>query len=194
MATIIRAASLVPVPWKNGGGITREIAVWPAGASMDAFAWRLSIAEVSRDGAFSTFPSVDRVLVLLDGAGMRLRESAGREYVLDKPLAMAHFAGESPIDATLENGPTRDFNVMVHRERARASVLAGQADGAATHDWSAAHDANFVFCATGRLSIAQADAAFLLGAGDIARFDGAAAITCQTSVDAGWLRIGIDLI
>ncbi|WP_455776203.1 HutD family protein, partial [Burkholderia stabilis] len=28
-ATMIRAADLVASPWKNGGGVTREIGAWP---------------------------------------------------------------------------------------------------------------------------------------------------------------------
>src|SRR4029453_7140835 len=55
-------------PWKNGAGRTTEIAVHPAGAGLDAFAWRVSIASVERNGPFSAFPGIDRTIVLLDGA------------------------------------------------------------------------------------------------------------------------------
>ncbi|MGI4858448.1 MAG: HutD/Ves family protein, partial [Janthinobacterium lividum] len=67
-----RAATLAPVAWKNGGGTTSEIAVWPRAASFDAFVWRVSVAEIAQDGAFSDFPGVDRTIVLLSGAGMDL--------------------------------------------------------------------------------------------------------------------------
>jgi uncharacterized protein len=40
------------MPWKNGGGETTEIAVFPPGASLDAIAWRLSMASVAADGPF----------------------------------------------------------------------------------------------------------------------------------------------
>ena len=30
-------ASTPSVPWKNGGGSTRELACWPQGAGMDGF-------------------------------------------------------------------------------------------------------------------------------------------------------------
>ena len=45
-------AALAPVPWKNGGGSTREIACGPAGAGMDGFDWRASIATIAAPGPF----------------------------------------------------------------------------------------------------------------------------------------------
>ena len=54
-------------PWKNGGGITREIAASPDGAALDAFDWRVSMAEVAAAGPFSRFEGVDRILTVLTG-------------------------------------------------------------------------------------------------------------------------------
>ncbi|MEM5406123.1 HutD family protein [Paraburkholderia unamae] len=123
--TLLCGAALVASPWKNGGGVTREIAVAHvtsrAGASLDAFAWRVSVADVAQAGPFSRFEGVDRTLVLLEGAGMLLDE-AGRTHVLTQPLDVAHFAGEAAIDARLVNGATRDFNLMVRRDAARGTL------------------------------------------------------------------------
>ncbi|MEM5318411.1 HutD family protein [Paraburkholderia sp. JHI869] len=123
--TLLRGAALVASPWKNGGGVTREIAVAHvashAGASLDVFAWRVSVADVAQAGPFSRFEGVDRTLVLLEGAGMLLDE-AGRTHVLTQPLDAAHFAGETAIDARLVNGATRDFNLMVRRDAARGTL------------------------------------------------------------------------
>lgn len=41
--TLIRGAELVAVPWKNGGGLTREVAAFPADAGLDTFVWRVSV-------------------------------------------------------------------------------------------------------------------------------------------------------
>ncbi|WP_395061556.1 HutD family protein [Paraburkholderia silvatlantica] len=123
--TVLRGAALVASPWKNGGGVTREIAVAHvtshAGAPLDAFAWRVSVADVAQAGPFSRFEGVDRTLVLLEGAGMLLDE-AGRTHVLAQPLDVARFAGETAIDARLVNGATRDFNLMVRRDAARGTL------------------------------------------------------------------------
>ena len=61
--------------WRNGGGWTREIHAEPADAG--DWGWRLSIAEITADGPFSTFEGVDRELVLLAGEGLRLRFEDG---------------------------------------------------------------------------------------------------------------------
>ena len=50
----IPATSYRAMPWKNGQGITHEIAREPAAG--DSFLWRLSIAEVAADGDFSLVP------------------------------------------------------------------------------------------------------------------------------------------
>jgi environmental stress-induced protein Ves len=115
MARILRSVDYVARPWKNGGGTTRDIAVSPSGASLDTFDWRLSLAQVDRDGPFSRFDNVDRTLVLLSGA-MTLHERDRRiDLVRNQPFA---FEGERALEATVGGGSTLDFNVMTRRGRA----------------------------------------------------------------------------
>jgi uncharacterized protein len=112
-----------PVAWKNGGGITREIACSPLNASIADFDWRVSVAEVRSDGAFSIFENVDRTIVLLGGAGMKLMGAQGETiHELTQRFAPFAFAGETPISAQLLNGPSRDFNVMTRRGTHHATV------------------------------------------------------------------------
>ncbi|WP_126969991.1 HutD family protein [Xanthomonas sp. BRIP62411] len=56
--------------WRNQLGWTREILCL---GDADAWALRLSIAEIEQDAVFSAFPGIDRELVLLHGNGMRLQ-------------------------------------------------------------------------------------------------------------------------
>nr|MBA2815075.1 putative ATP-dependent helicase DinG [Candidatus Pantoea persica] len=70
MRTRFRYANLPVSRWRNGGGETREIVSYPPGEA--DFAWRASIATLARDGAFSRFPGVDRVITLLRGGEWRL--------------------------------------------------------------------------------------------------------------------------
>ena len=108
-------ASQPIVPWRNGGGRTREVAAEPQGARAgDAFRWRVSVAEVASDGPFSTFPEVDRTLWLLRGNGMEL-DIDGRQVRLEQPLASVEFPGEAKVHARLLGGPTVDLNLMLHR-------------------------------------------------------------------------------
>jgi environmental stress-induced protein Ves len=100
--------------WKNGAGWTREIHAEPSGR--DDWDWRLSIAEVGADGPFSTFPGVDRELVLLSGEGMRLRFDDDVAEVMP-PYGRHRFPGEARVHGELVAGPTHDFNLMWRRER-----------------------------------------------------------------------------
>ncbi|HAJ22213.1 MAG TPA: HutD-family protein, partial [Rhodospirillaceae bacterium] len=68
---IFKAQDYKETPWKNGGGITREIALKE---DEDGFLWRLSIADVRTDGPFSSFPDRHRILTVIAGVGMRLKD------------------------------------------------------------------------------------------------------------------------
>ncbi len=109
--------------WKNGAGRTREIAVEPAGAGLDEFGWRISVAEVAADAPFSAYPGVERCITLLQGAGMLLHSDDGRtEHRLDQPLQPWRFDGAMPLQARLLGGPCLDFNLMTRRGRWQGEV------------------------------------------------------------------------
>jgi environmental stress-induced protein Ves len=111
------------MPWKNGGGVTREIVCMPPGAGMGDFDWRVSIAHIAGDGPFSAFPGIDRVITLLSGGGVHLLGDDGLvNHRLDTPLAPFAFAGEAAIDARLLAGDCHDFNLMTRRAVCSASL------------------------------------------------------------------------
>lgn len=105
------------MPWKNGGGTTTEIAVHPEGASWDDFLWRVGIADIRQSGPFSSFPGIDRSIMLLDcppASGMSLTiDGTNVEMVQHKFI---DFAGESVTHGVLRGQAVRDFNVMSRRE------------------------------------------------------------------------------
>ncbi|MBD8636412.1 HutD family protein [Stenotrophomonas sp. CFBP 13725] len=107
--------------WRNGLGWTREILRLPA--TGDDWALRLSIAEIERDAAFSTFPGVERELVLLHGNGVRLRFDNGRVQEVLPPHGRVRFAGEDALHGELVDGVTHDFNLMWRRGLLTAEVL-----------------------------------------------------------------------
>lgn len=115
MTVLIPFAGLSPVPWKNGGGSTIEIAIGPQDAGFDNFDWRVSLATISEDGAFSQFPGVDRTLALVDGHGMTLQIDGEPALISDAEPVIA-FDGSSEVQAKLNRGPTLDFNVMSRSE------------------------------------------------------------------------------
>jgi environmental stress-induced protein Ves len=123
MRILFQRDQLASTPWKNGGGVTREIVRIPVDSGMNDFRWRASIAELAASGPFSAFEGVDRVLVLLSGEGVHLQSSDGSiDHRLDTVLEPFAFAGERAISASLLAGPSRDFNVMTRRATTRADV------------------------------------------------------------------------
>lgn len=112
---LIDRAQLRQMPWKNGAGLTIELAMAPATASLDNFQWRISSAQVSGDGAFSRFASVDRSLALLAGAGLRLQCAQAAPLLVTAQAPVVTFAGEQAIHAELLDGPITDLNIMTRR-------------------------------------------------------------------------------
>lgn len=106
--------------WKNDGGWTTEI----ARSGDDDYRWRISIAEIESDGPFSSFPGIERDLLLLEGNGIELDIDDAPPRRLAQRFERVHFAGEAKVDCRLVAGPTRDFNVMARRDAVRADVIA----------------------------------------------------------------------
>lgn len=188
---VVRGDTLKAAPWKNGGGVTREIAAYPVGASLETFVWRVSVADVERSGPFSQFPGIDRKLVLLAGSGMHLAQARGATHALMEPLAVASFDGEAAVDAQLIDGATRDFNLMVRRDRADATLEIWP--GAHGRRCRLAADAALVFCASGSLDVhldgvSPSRAAVLsshvaLGAMDTLLLDSPSGLACEVTGD-----------
>lgn len=135
---LIRFESLVPVPWKNGGGVTRQIACDPAGSGLEGFDWRISSAEVAADGPFSRFDGIDRRLYLLDGEGLDLRFADGTQRL--RRGQHIDFSGEAEVFGALVDGPVSDLNIMVRRGRVRMRAETLCIDGAQAikHGWGTA--------------------------------------------------------
>jgi environmental stress-induced protein Ves len=122
-ARVLRTADYRRMRWKNGGGWTTELAASASTVESGNFDWRVSIAEIESDGAFSTFPGCDRYIALLDGPGMELQFDAAEPVRLDHRLRFVRFEGEAKTFGRLLGGAVRDFNVMVRRDCVRAEVL-----------------------------------------------------------------------
>jgi environmental stress-induced protein Ves len=109
------------MPWKNGLGVTTEIARWPEGDG--EFEWRVSAAPVTAAGPFSAYPGLDRILVVVEGKGLTLVHGETGPAVDVRPLRPYAFSGDAPTSCTLPAGPIRDFGVMVRRDRRSARVV-----------------------------------------------------------------------
>jgi environmental stress-induced protein Ves len=109
---VIRLADCPPQPWKNGGGVTRELLAWPRDQqNPNDWQLRISVADITQDGAFSSFAGVHRSFAVIEGAGVRLQFAERLEIVTQdaKPL---QFDGADAPYCELLAGETRDLNVM----------------------------------------------------------------------------------
>ncbi|MGF1430471.1 HutD/Ves family protein [Kitasatospora sp. LaBMicrA B282] len=105
------AADRTPTPWRNGGGLTREVAAAPDGA------WRVSLAEITTDGPFSLFPGLTRVLTVVAGDGLDLT-IGDRPPVTVHPRRPLTFPGDLPTTARLLGTPVTALNLMLREDRA----------------------------------------------------------------------------
>lgn len=110
--------AVAAVPWRNGGGVTRELLAWP-----NAHDWvcRISVAEVAASGPFSAYPGVQRWFAVLSGEGVVL-DVAGQVHRLDAASAPLRFAGDAPTTCALLAGATRDFNLMLRTGQAHGTL------------------------------------------------------------------------
>eukprot|EP01037_Dinobryon_pediforme_P015242 gene15242-15388_t len=113
--------------WKNGGGETAEIAISPAGASLDAFDWRISMATVASSGPFSCFPEIDRTLCVLSPGSLKL-DFGQNAFTLDAASEPLAFAADVPVIARLTGTAVTDLNVMTRRGRFRHHISKMQID------------------------------------------------------------------
>jgi environmental stress-induced protein Ves len=119
--SFLPASARTPAPWKNGLGVTTEIACQPPGSDLESFHWRISIATIHADGAFSHFAGVDRHLSLLDGK-VELTVDQASAVILKPDSAPISFPGDVPVCAALRSAQATDLNVMVRRSHVRARL------------------------------------------------------------------------
>lgn len=174
---VLRASDYRRMPWKNGGGETREILISPAGATLDSLDWRVSLASVATDGPFSSFPGVQRTLCVIGGAGIRLQVGDAPRCTLLDNSEPHTFDGEAATSATLIDGAIVDLNVMSRRARARHAVKRLSIEGAV--QLSVHARPTIVFCQCGELRCRADNEFALLDPEDCVVFDHATAASLE---------------
>ena len=107
---LLRAAGRMQVPWRNGGGVTAEIAAEAGGG------WRVSVATIDRPGPFSPHPGMRRSLAVVAGGPVHLTVAGEWSETLDGACAPFGFDGEEAVTAAFD-GPARVINTMTERTR-----------------------------------------------------------------------------
>ena len=113
-------------PWKNGGGVTVDIAVERleglAQSDWDGLVWRLGRTTISQPGPFSDLSGYDRCQVVIAGAGLVL-EAAHGEIDLRQPFNPVRYPGEWPLTSRLESGAVEVVNLIGDRTRVAIDLV-----------------------------------------------------------------------
>lgn len=190
---VLRSSHNRVVPWKNGRGVTREIAIFPADATIENFIWRASSATVSEAGLFSLFPGYHRDLVVLDGEGLNLtiKEANGGRDRLEsiERLRVFRFDGNQEIHCQLKEGPVRDFNLIFRQDKVNAVTEVSRND----RHFKVAEGTYIVFCASGNVHL-ESPERIRLEAGDaiILPVDSTASVHVELLSTEGtyiWIRL-----
>ncbi len=165
-------------PWKNGGGVTLDIAdAYRPGAAhggWDGVIWRFGRTGITAPGPFSDLTGCDRVLVLVTGRGLVLETPDG-DIDARIPLRPARFRGETPIVSRLEAGPVEVVNLIGCRDTVRIDLRVLGA-GAALDMTAGTH---LVYAPSGAATIAWAGARHALADNHALRIETAEVATMR---------------
>ena len=124
--TIIPSKQNSLSPWLNGAGLTRQIAIYPSGATMLDFVWRISVANIESNTVYSNFAHTNRLQMLLSGDGIVLT-LPHKVCVLNQQYQYIDFSGDDIASCYLLKHPCQVLNIMTQGnvEPPKISVLHG---------------------------------------------------------------------
>ncbi|MEM5461730.1 HutD family protein [Paraburkholderia phytofirmans] len=100
-------------PWRNGGGITRQLAARDGN-------WRVSLAHIEQDGPYSRFEGMLRTSIVVCGEGVTLRYQDTTVEL--SPFLPASYDGDQEWIARLHKGAVKALNVMVRKSKYQATI------------------------------------------------------------------------
>jgi environmental stress-induced protein Ves len=139
--TVLDPATYIRTPWKNGGGVSVDIA-------LDGDVWRFGRTPITTAGPFSDYTGFDRLQVLVAGGGLVLQTPSG-EIDVRRPFRPVRFAGETPIVSRLEAGPVEVVNLLGDRRRVRLDLVVLEAGRTRTLD----PGLHIAYCPAGRVRL-----------------------------------------
>eukprot|EP01119_Soliformovum_irregulare_P005634 TRINITY_DN17392_c0_g1_i1.p1 TRINITY_DN17392_c0_g1~~TRINITY_DN17392_c0_g1_i1.p1 ORF type:complete len:200 (+),score=24.84 TRINITY_DN17392_c0_g1_i1:11-610(+) len=155
----ISKESYLVMPWKNGQGTTTQLIIHPPNSSLDDFEWRISCANVSSSGPFSTFQKHDRILYLLEGADHIDLTHEGEEVrhrILRQEIGGGYrFKGSIPTYSDIPS-PILDLNVMYLKDRFEVSSNLFQS----STEVPLVPGTNIIYCIEGKISVQQPQIGF----------------------------------
>jgi len=121
---LIRLDDAEPKPWRNGGGVRRDLLEGPGEG--EECLWRVSVARIAADGPFSSYPDTVRWFAIIDGAGVRLVFPGEVKRITWNSGPLRFDGGEAPSCKLIE-GPATALNLMLHGGAHGAITVANDA-------------------------------------------------------------------
>jgi environmental stress-induced protein Ves len=116
--TALPASGFRRTPWKNGGGVSTDIAdCYRPDATPGAWEgviWRLGRTRIVAPGPFSDLTGYERLQVVIAGRGLVL-VTPDAEIDLREPFRPMRYDGATPIVTRLEHGPVEVVNLIAER-------------------------------------------------------------------------------
>jgi environmental stress-induced protein Ves len=169
---MIDPGAFKPVKWKNGKGVSLEIAAEPAGASVNSenLLWRLALARMTEAAPFSSYPGFSRFLSLTEGSELRLERASGQ--ILLRPGDIYHLEGEEEVSG-LPTGSVADVGLIYRRGQVKALMEALDFTGR-SRSFRLESRQNFFYIVSGKFAAScyPGEARFSLEAGMVLRVDG----------------------
>lgn len=113
-------------PWKNGGGVTIDIAdAYRPGAAIggwEGMIWRFGRTRIVQPGPFSDLGGFDRHLAVIEGEGLLLHPAEAPVLDVRQPFAPVRFPGEWRIESELTRGPVGVLNLLADRRLADTAL------------------------------------------------------------------------
>ena len=171
MIEVLKAEQYTKMLWKNGAGYTLEIARSQGDADFD---WRISMADVTTSGPFSTFPNKQRIITVLDGKGIELHVDhlPARSLKLGDIFA---FHGESQVQSELVDGAIRDLNLIYDPAKFHARFQ--RVDGTEVQNFLSSADLIFIFNSGSETEVVIEDKTFVITAHETLKIEKTTAIT-----------------
>jgi uncharacterized protein len=174
---VIRYAQIAPVPWKNGHGMTTQLAIHPPSATTDDFDWRISIAQITQTAPFSSFTGIERCLAVLRGSLRLIRERESVTLSPDSPSL--YFAGDAAAIGEPVNGPVFDLNVMYRSNHWDARMTRRQLQ----RGDEVALDRTRMLCSlSARATVRSGEVANEVQMFDLLRVDGQQLVVCESAL------------
>lgn len=126
---LLTPADYVAFPWKNGRGVTTDIAALyrPGATSRDwsDILWRFGRTPIPESGPYSDLSGFERLQVLISGEGFKIHTEDGAVHRdLSRRYAPVRYDGGTKLAGRLNGGPVETANLLYRRDAFTGDLLA----------------------------------------------------------------------